>query len=235
MKDKWIYELFGYTVVCPKDVQIVIEKAKGEKLDVYIDCYGGSIWAGSSIRTSLMEYSGDVEQKIVGLAASAASVVSTARRCVMATTAQYMLHNVSTSCEGDYRDMEHSAETLKKANVSMANAYAQKSGMTVEEVLDLMNQESWYTAQEALDLKLIDGIMFEENSEPLIPTVANLMKNRMAAMYSSVPVPSRATLEEMMKKMQSQEEAPVQGNEDNTLSQKMAQAKLNLLKLGGTR
>lgn len=187
--DYSIYEWFGIEATCPKIVHDAIEKANGEDLEVIINSGGGSVFPASEIYTALRDYAGNVIVKIVGLAASAASVVAMAgKKVLMSPTAQMMIHNVTTYAEGDYRDMEHTAEILKNANDTIANAYRLKSGKTQEELLALMDNETWMTAQKAKELGLIDEIMFEDDvqlaastdySGLLPPEVINTMRNKL--------------------------------------------------------
>ena len=160
---KWIYDLFEMESTCPKDIDAQIEAAKGEDLEVEINSGGGDVYAGSEIFTALKAYSGDVVVKILGLAASAASVIAMAgKKVIISPTAQIMIHNVWSRASGDYRDMEHEAGVLKGWNKSIANSYMLKTGMSQEELLRLMNKETWMTAQEALENKFADEIMFDE-------------------------------------------------------------------------
>jgi ATP-dependent protease ClpP protease subunit len=160
---KWIYDLFEMESTCPKDIDAQIETAKGEDLEVEINSGGGDVYAGSEIFTALKAYSGDVVVKILGLAASAASVIAMAgKKVIISPTAQIMIHNVWSRASGDYRDMEHEAGVLKGWNKSIANSYMLKTGMSQEELLRLMNKETWMTAQEALENKFADEIMFDE-------------------------------------------------------------------------
>ena len=91
-------------------------------------------------------------------AGSAASVIACAGWCDMSPTAMMMVHNVSAGASGDYHDMERCAETLKKANAAMAAAYVAKTGMSEADALAMMDRETWMTAQDALDKKLVDAI-----------------------------------------------------------------------------
>jgi len=114
--DKWIYDYFDIESTTPKMVSDAIEKANGEELEVEINSGGGSVFAGSEIYTALKAYKGNVVTKVVGLAASAASVIAVAgKKVLMSPTAQLMIHNVSAYVGGDYRDMEHMAEELRIA------------------------------------------------------------------------------------------------------------------------
>jgi len=184
--DVWIYEYFGIEATSPSMVDKVLEKANGEDLEVEINSGGGSVFAGSEIYTALKSYKGNVAVKIVGLAASAASVIAMAgNKVMMSPTAQMMIHNVSSCAAGDYREMEHTAEILKNANDTIANAYRIKTGKTQEELLALMDKETWMTAQKAKELGFIDEVMFEDiqfaastsYSGLLPPEVINKMRN----------------------------------------------------------
>lgn len=162
--DKEIYDYFGMEATSPKDVKSVIEASNGGDLEVEINSGGGSVFDGSEIYTALKEHQGNVTIKVVGLAASAASVIAMAgNKIVMSPTSQLMIHNVSARAGGDHRDMAHMSEILKNANVAIANAYRIKSGMDEETLLAMMEKETWLTAQQALDYHLIDEVMFEDS------------------------------------------------------------------------
>lgn len=212
--EAWIYDWFGIECANPKAVNSAIAKANGEKLDVYINSGGGDIFAGSEIYSSLRSYKGDVLIHVVGLAASAASVVASARESEIEPTAMLMVHNVSCEAQGDYHDMKHQAEVLQKANKTIANAYIAKTGMSEAEALALMDHETWLTAQEAVEKKLCDRIATS--------TQASGSTNAMqfAASYNSGMLPRN-----VIDKMRA----------DRVKDTKRAetQTKLNLLKLGG--
>lgn len=187
--ESWIYDWFGIENTSPKSVNKAIEEANGDELEVEVNSGGGSVFAGSEIYTALKSYQGNVTVKIVGLAASAASVIAMAgKKIVMSPTAQMMIHNVSSRASGDYRDMEHTADILRNANETIANAYRIKSGMNQEELLSMMNKETWMTAGEAKDYGLIDEVMFENQTQFIASTsysgllpleVINKMRNKL--------------------------------------------------------
>ncbi len=168
--DKWLYDWLDLEAACPADAEKAIEAcADGETLEVEISSGGGDIFAGSEIYTALRTYKkGPVNILVTGLAASAASVIAMAGRCEMAPTALMMIHNVSTRARGDYREMEHAAEVLRTANDAIAAAYVQKTGMERTELLDLMDRETWITAERAVELGFADGILGEGEEEPLV-------------------------------------------------------------------
>ena len=145
--DKWIYDYLEYDCTCPKDVNNAIEKANGQPLEVYINSGGGEIFAGSEIYIH-----------VVGVAASAASIIACARESDIAPTAMMMVHNVSSVSRGDYHVMDKSSEVLKKANEAMAAAYVKKSGRDEKDVLAMMDRETWLTGKDAVEAGLIDSV-----------------------------------------------------------------------------
>jgi ATP-dependent protease ClpP protease subunit len=169
---KWYFDFLGDECTCPQDVAKVLEQAAdGDDVDVYISSPGGEIASGSEIYTMLREASARVNLKIhiTGEACSAASVIACAGPSEMAPTALMMVHCVSTVAGGNHNDMEHTAEILKTADRALCTAYTAKSGMTEEEALDMMEHETWLTAQQAKDKGLVDEIMFEEaEAAPLV-------------------------------------------------------------------
>lgn len=159
--DEWIYKWFGIDCVTPKNVLSAIETArnnKNERIDIYINSGGGDVFAASEIYSALIEYEGEVKIHVVGLAASAASVIACAGISEISPTSMMMIHNVSGQSRGDYNVMEHSAEMLKKANKTISAAYRAKTGKSDEELLELMNQETWFTAEDAVNMGFVDSI-----------------------------------------------------------------------------
>lgn len=175
--DKWIYDFLGWDAVCPNDVLKAISDAKGEKLDVYINSPGGNIFAGSEIYSALRAYAHGVVIHITGLAASAASVIACAGKSDISPTAMIMVHNVSSTASGDWRDMKKESETLKTANSAMAAAYCTKTGMSEADALALMNRETWLNANDAVKLGLVDSITNSADNSNNMELVASSFGN----------------------------------------------------------
>lgn len=166
--NKWLYDWFEMDSTSPRDIDSKLEEANGQDITVEINSGGGSVFAGSEIYTRLKAYTGDVKVEIVGLAASAASVIAMAGRHVsISPTAQIMIHNATSSANGDYRDMEHSADILKNVNESIASSYILKTQLDKETLLGLMDKETWMTADKACELGFADEVMFKQ------PTLTN--------------------------------------------------------------
>lgn len=207
--DKWIYEWFGMDATCPKDVNAAIGEANGEPLLVEINSGGGDVFAGSEIYTALKAYTGAVEINIVGLAASAASVIAQAGHSRISPTALFMVHNVSGSAAGDFHDMQQEAEILQTANKAVAAAYLEKTGKSMEELLGIMDAETWMDAQKAVEYGFVDEVMFAS-----APTLTN-----------GIGVLSTQTIHKLKDLL------PARGEESAEV--KTVTAKLKLLRLKG--
>lgn len=163
-EDKWIYEWFEIENTTPNDVLNALP-TDNSPVEVVINSGGGDVFSGSEIYTTLKDYPGTVTVKIVGIAASAASVIAMAGdKVLISPTAQIMIHNVSSVAQGDYRAMKHESEVLKNYNKSIANAYMLKTGLSQEELLNLMDKETWLNAQQAKEKGFVDEIMFDEGN-----------------------------------------------------------------------
>lgn len=176
---KWFYDWFEEDSTCPRDVQKVLDLiAPGDEIDVYINSPGGVIDVGSEIYTLLRQASETctVRNYITGEACSAASVIACSSHCTMAPTALMMVHCVSSGVRGNHNDMEHMAEVLRTADRALCTAYMAKASMTEDEALEMMEHETWLTAQQAKEKGLVDEIMFEEEEELPMTAAHGLFK-----------------------------------------------------------
>lgn len=161
--DKWIYNWLEWDSTCPNDIKNALAtKPENEKLTVLVNSGGGSVMAGQEIY-SLLSGRNDVEIKVQSLAGSAASVIAMANHCEISPVAMIMIHNVSMyGASGDYHDMQKNAEILRQMNAALASAYIAKTGRSQEEILKLMDRETWLTANQALEMGFVDGIIRDE-------------------------------------------------------------------------
>lgn len=157
--DRWIYDWLEWDATSPKDIKTALDNLPpGEKLTVLVNSGGGSVIAGQEIY-SMLKGRNDVEIQIQSMAGSAASVIAMANRSEISPVAMIMIHNVSMSgASGDYHDMQKNAEILKQMNTALASSYVSKTGKSQEEILKLMDHETWLTANQALEMGFVDAI-----------------------------------------------------------------------------
>ena len=157
----WIYDWFDEPYTSPKQVETALTEAIDAEDDVIvrINSGGGLVVAGMEIY-SLLHGLDNVTVEITGIAASAASVIAEAGKTVkMHPVSMIMIHNVSGVFDGDYHDMKHAAGVLQDMNAAMAGAFVEKSGRSIDEVLSIMDKETWLTADQALEYGFADEII----------------------------------------------------------------------------
>ncbi len=148
--------------ITPKLFKAELDQGKDD-IDVYINSPGGDCIAASQIYTMLMEYKGNVTVKIDGLAASAASVIAMAgTKVCMSPPAMMMIHNPLTLAIGDSQEMRKTIEVLDEFKESILNAYELKTGLTRDELSNMMDAETWLNANKALEYGFIDEIMSDD-------------------------------------------------------------------------
>lgn len=159
-----VYEWWGISGTSPRKVREALDsKPDSENLIIQINSPGGLVTAGQEIYSMLRERN-DIEIQITGMACSSASIIAMAGPCYMSEPAMMMIHNVSSYADGDYHEMERTAETLKEINRALANAYVAKTGKDLKEVLKMMDSETWIPAKEAIEQGFADGYIAREDT-----------------------------------------------------------------------
>lgn len=189
--DKWIYDMLEMDATSPKDVFDALSSTDDD-VEVIINSGGGDVFSGSEIYTALKEHQGNVNVKVVGVAASAASVIAMAgSKIEMSPTAQMMIHNASSIAVGDNREMQTAYNMLTSANKAIANAYIAKTGKSEQEITDLMNEETWFSADTAVEQGFADSKMFDESAPRLVANSGQMLSNdavsRIATLMSKTP------------------------------------------------
>ena len=144
-------------------------------LNVYINSGGGDVFAGQAIYSMLKRHSATVNVYVDGLAASIASIIAMAGDNVkMPKNAMLMVHNPWSFGMGNANDFRKLADDLDKVRESMISVYEDKTGMEKEKIVELLDAETWMTAEEAIEFGFADEI--EEEKQ-----VAASLNNRIFA------------------------------------------------------
>ena len=137
--------------------------AEDGDVTVWINSPGGDCIAASQIYTMLMDYKGNVTVKIDGCAYSAASVIAMAgTQVLMAPTALMMIHNPWSIAIGDSEEMLKASAMLDNVKEAIMNAYEIKTGMGRVKLSNLMDAESFFPVQKAIELGFADGMLADE-------------------------------------------------------------------------
>lgn len=135
--------------------QLVREIAtlEADQIVLRINSYGGSVTDGLAIYNALKRHPAQVNAQIDGVAISCASYLAMAGETItMAKNAQMMIHAPWSYAGGNAVDMRNQADVLDRYAAGMAHAYADKSGLTYDEVLAILSdgRDHWYSAEEAV-------------------------------------------------------------------------------------
>lgn len=159
------------------DVKDFLDNFDGSKLHVHINSLGGDVFDGIAIHNLLKNHDAEITIHIDGIAASAASVIAMAGdRIMMPPTAMMMIHQAWTIALGNANDFRKMAEDLDKIGSSLIAAYEPRFVGTTEELKQLLDDETFLTAAEAVSLGLADEELEESEEEAKEPVLNNLLK-----------------------------------------------------------
>ena len=170
--------------VTPQIFRSELNAAEGD-IDLWINSPGGDCYAAAQIYNMLMEYKGNVNVKIDGIAASAASVVAMAGSTVeISPLGMLMIHNPMTISIGDTHEMERTITFLAEIKESIINAYEIKTGLSRAKISRLMDAETWMNAKKAVELGFADSVLYADVQRPVTDTADGLIFSRAAVTNS---------------------------------------------------
>ena len=170
--------------VTPQIFRSELNAAEGD-VDLWINSPGGDCYAAAQIYNMLMEYKGNVNVKIDGIAASAASVVAMAGSTVeISPLGMLMIHNPMTVSIGDTHEMERTITFLSEIKESIINAYELKTGLSRAKISRLMDAETWMNAKKAVELGFADSVLYTDAQRPVTDTADGLIFSRAAVTNS---------------------------------------------------
>lgn len=122
---------------------------------------GGSVIDGNLIFNTIKAHKGDVNMVIDGIAASMGSIIMLAGKTVsIADNGFIMIHAPSGSVSGGAKALQSAAKVLTMMTADFRKRYVAKTGKTEEEVDALLDgSDNWFSADEALELGLVDSIV----------------------------------------------------------------------------
>lgn len=143
-----------------KDISSQLSKIGAQDITVNINSPGGSFFEGLAIYNTFREHKGAVNVRVMGLAASAASVIAMAGKNIkVASSGFLMIHNAWGLVMGNKEDLLRAATELEKFDSSMAEVYSARSGATLAQTKAWMAAETWFDGNEAVAAKLADGLL----------------------------------------------------------------------------
>lgn len=132
-----------------------------ETIDLHIHSRGGNVYEAVAIMNTLRQHEARVVTTVDSIAASAAGfiAVGASDELVVAENAEIMAHLPWVLSIGDANDMRKTADRLDQIGNNIASIFAEKAGGTVEEWLQVLTDETWWSAQEAVDAGVADRVL----------------------------------------------------------------------------
>jgi ATP-dependent protease ClpP protease subunit len=159
-------DLFGNGITSTAVKAALDESGDCPNVTMNINSKGGDLFEGVAIFNLLRNSGKTIHCNVVGLAASAASLIACAGNTVtMGVGSSYMLHEAEGICAGYGDDMHKMGDTLSQVTNSAADIYKAKTGMAKDKVLALMKAETWLTPKEAVAQGFADAVS-KKNAQP---------------------------------------------------------------------
>ncbi len=143
----------------PQALRDALTEAAGKPMKVRLNSEGGNVIDGLACHNLLRDYPGETTVVIDGMALSIASLVACGGDKVeMAENSWFMLHNPHNQVAGDGDDLRDMASLLDGMRDQLASVYSAKSKKSKEEILQLMDAETWLTGPQALEAGFVDEV-----------------------------------------------------------------------------
>lgn len=200
--------------------QELADLGKVENITVRINSGGGDVFAADAIYTLLKDNSAKITVKIDGWAASAATIVAMAGDVIkIPKNGIMMIHNPSLALRDNYtaEDLEKMSDELKIVKQSIINAYVLKTGKSDDEISKLMDDETWYLGEDAVENGFADEILFDESANTVVENSSKILVNDVVMDCSSYHVP--------IKLLNAQAKNPGEVNNKNTEVKRMPSSK----------
>ncbi|GIN26802.1 MULTISPECIES: head maturation protease, ClpP-related [Bacillus] len=152
-------------------------------IDLYINSPGGDVFEGQAIHSMLQRHKAKINVYVDALAGSIASVIAMAGDIItMPSNAMMMIHNPYMGMVGNAAEFRKAADDLDKITESIVSTYLAKAGDKLDDgtLRQLLDEETWLTADEALNYGLID--MVSESKD-----VAACIDHQVLAHFKHVP------------------------------------------------
>lgn len=196
----------------PSALREELKKHTGE-LTVALNSGGGDVFAGVSMYNALKNYDGNVTVRVDGLAASIASIIAMAGdKIIMSPGSMMMIHKPWTLAVGDANELDKVKEVLNSIESSMIPIYTTRTGKSEEEITKLLNDETWMTAEEAVELGFADELIEAKQKVSYSDAIKNLVNGKLAYSMSTTK-DSMTALVEKIKDSENKEQEEVEATD----------------------
>lgn len=168
-----------------KTISDSLESIGNRKLLIKLNSYGGDAFEGIEIYNYLKSLKNKVVVEVTSIAASAASIIAMgADEIRMSNGSQLMIHEASTFAVGTKSEMQKTLNALKSMDNSIVDIYHERTGLDKTEILQLMEEETWFTSEEAVKHKFADNVITNKGGDNVAKHTKNDIAKRIVAMLN---------------------------------------------------
>lgn len=167
----WLYEWFGIPATSPNNFREELNQYKGKSITVWIDSYGGSVYAAAGIYNTLMEHKrtgAKVTAKVTKAMSAATVIMMAADERLMSPVGIFMMHNPlpGEPVYGYAADLRKVADVLDEVKETIINAYQLGTGRSRAKISSMMDNETYMNAKTAVKEGFATGMMYAGKEEP---------------------------------------------------------------------
>ena len=157
--DVYIFDEIGTYGITAQEFITDIKDLKDTPINLRINSLGGDVFDGMAMYNVIKRREAKTTVYIEGIAASIATIISLgADEVVMAENSLFMIHYAWGGTMGEAKDMRKTADTLEKITGELTDIYRKKTGLSYDALAEMMDEETWLNANEALEMGFIDTI-----------------------------------------------------------------------------
>ena len=150
--------------VTAKRIAAALRSIGDKDVVVNINSPGGDMFEGLAIYNTLREHKGKVTVKVLGLAASAASIIAMAGDEVQISRAGFfMIHNCWVLAAGNRHELREVADWMEPFDKAMAGIYQERTGLDEKDIESQLDAESWIGGQAAVDQGFADSLLSRDS------------------------------------------------------------------------
>lgn len=194
-------------VINAKDIRESLESVTDD-IVIKLNSPGGDVFEGIEIYNYLKDHPSNVTVEVTGVAASAATFITAgANEVIMNVGTSLMIHEASTFTWGNKSDIQKTLNALETIDESILSIYSEKTGQSNERLEEWMNEEKWFTADEAVEFGFADSVKRDnaesvESEESIEDIINSKVAIAMAAFSNALekPIAKNISLVERLKK-----------------------------------
>ena len=169
-------------VVCRDFIEALEHYKDAKRINVFINSGGGEVFAAVTMAQTLKHHNAEVHTYVEGLCASAATLIALAGDVRhMSNSGLFMIHLPSGSFRGNRMDLDKGKEVLEKVEDVIRMTYQEKTNLSNEQLTEMLEHETWLTAEEAYAYGFITDI--EKEPEDEIDKLVNDIKDTYFTMH----------------------------------------------------